>query len=302
MELYKSRQIQCFEAVMAERSVRKAADRLAMSVSEVSRQIRKLETETKLHLFDRERSGVKPTEEAKYLLEFQRGCDAQYEVFESHINSLKSLKTGTVSISASESMMTPFVNEVLWSFCREYPNIRVSLSQRATREIIEDVLTDNAHIGIAYNAPAVDGVSVYRSVRDSVTAAVHPDHPLAKHDGPITFTRAVSYPFATMPTLYGLGGLMESVAHAEGIKFKPTVVANTLDVLRRFALEGLGVAFVSTFTIRSEVERGLLVGKALDHPSLGRQSTSILVKAQRGLSDATREMLQRIETGMTVFQ
>ncbi|AJY38436.1 LysR family transcriptional regulator [Burkholderia humptydooensis] len=301
MEFSKSRQVQCFEAVMIERSLRKAAERLEMSVSEVSRQIRKLEGEMKLRLFDREPSGVVPTREAELYLEYRRGCESQFEVFRGQIDLLHSLKTGIVSISASESMMVPFVNEVLWGYCRDYPNVRVLLNQRATREIIEDVLTDAAHIGLVYNPPPTDGISVYRSVRDGLIAAVHPDHPLAKHVGPIPFARAVSYPFATMPSLYGLGGLMESVAHTEAVKFKPLVVANTLDVLRRFALEGLGVAFVSTFTIKPEVEAGTLVAMPIDHPALGKQSTSIVVKSRRVLSAAADELLRRIESNISVF-
>ncbi|KVE37556.1 LysR family transcriptional regulator [Burkholderia sp. BDU5] len=302
MDLNKSRQVQCFEAVMIERSLRKAAERLEMSVSEVSRQIRKLEAELRLQLFNREPSGVMPTREAELYLEYHRGCESQFEVFKGQIDSLRSLKTGIVSVSASESMMGPFTNEILWGFCRDYPNVRVLLNQRATREIIEDILTDTAHIGLVYNPPPTDGISVYRSVRDGLIAAIHPDHPLAKHTGPIPFARAVAYPFATMPSLYGLGGLMESVAHTEAVKFKPIVVANTLDVLRRFALQGLGVAFVSTFTIQREVEAGTLVGVPIDHPALGKQSTSIIVKAGRALAAAADELLKRIESNMSAFR
>ena len=301
MELNKPRQVQFFETVMIERSLRKAAERLDVSVSEVSRQIRKLETAMKLRLFHREPSGVVPTREAELLLEYHRGCDSQFEVFKGRIDSLHSLKTGIVSVSVSESMMVPFTSEVLWEFCRHYPDVRVLLNQRATREIIEDVLTDAAHIGLVYNPPPTDGISVYRSFRDGLIAAVHPEHPLATHAGPVPFARAVAYPFATMPSPYGIGGLMESVAKTEVVKFKPVVVANTLDVLRRFALQGLGVAFVSTFTINQELEAGTLVAVPIDHPAFGKQSTSIIVKSGRALSAATEELLKRIECNMTAF-
>ncbi|WP_080413060.1 LysR family transcriptional regulator [Burkholderia ubonensis] len=302
MELNKSRQVQCFETVMNERSLRKAAERLDVSVSEVSRQIRKLEAEMQIQLFSREHSGMVPTREAELFLEYHRGCESQFEVFKGQIDSLRSLKTGVVSVSISESMMVPFASEVLWDFCRDYPNVRVSLNQRATREIITDILADAAHIGIVYNAPPTDGISVNVSVRDGLVAAVHPEHPLAKHAGPVPFARVVAYPFATMPSLYGIGGLIECVAQTEAVKFKPVVVANTLDMLRRFALQGLGVAFVSTFTIKSEVEAGALVAVPIDHPALGKQTTSIIVKKNRALSDAAKELLRRIECGMSAFR
>ncbi|KVD96204.1 transcriptional regulator [Burkholderia stagnalis] len=290
-----------FEIVMTERSFRKAADRLQVAPSEVSRQIQRLESETGLHLFDRHPSGVVPTEQAECLLRYHRGCEATYEVLQSELDALRSLKTGRVSISASEGVIPALADEILWAFGNEYPDVRISVNIRATGEIVSDVLKDVAHIGIAYSPPTTEGIRVHRSAVHQVVAAVRPDHPLASQPGAIPFGRAISYPFATMPSMYGLGGTIDMLARSEAIRYQPAFVGNTLDVLRRFAIAGMGVAFLTDYSIAGDVAEGRLVGKAIDHPLLGRQSVQVLVKSDRTLPFAAHELLRRIETRMSTF-
>ncbi|WP_232439407.1 LysR family transcriptional regulator [Burkholderia ubonensis] len=302
MEIPTQRQLLYFEAVMAERSFRKAADKLQVAPSEVSRQIQRLESETGLHLFDRHISGVVATEQAECLLRYHRGCEATYEVLQSELDALRSLTTGYVAISASEGVIPALTNEILWEFGRRYPAVRLSLNIRATGEIVDEVRKDIAHIGIAYNPPTSEGILVHRSVIHHVVAAVRPDHPLASHPGPITFGRAISYPFATMPPMYGLGSTIDMLARGETMRFQPRLVGNTLDMLRRFALAGMGVAFLTDYSIATEVAEGRLVGKRIDHPLLGRQSVQLLVKADRTLPHATQVLLQCIESRMAIFE
>ncbi|RQR49187.1 LysR family transcriptional regulator [Burkholderia sp. Bp9126] len=178
-----------FEIVMTERSFRKAADRLQVAPSEVSRQIQRLESETGLHLFDRHSSGVVPTEQAECLLRYHRGCEATYEVLQSELDALRSLKTGRVSISASEGVIPALAEEILWAFGNEYPDVRISVNIRATGEIVSDVLKDVAHIGIAYSPPTRWVVDIV-SLRDDI------DNLELEHQPVTLFIQQTSTPFS----------------------------------------------------------------------------------------------------------
>ncbi|WP_245637212.1 LysR substrate-binding domain-containing protein [Burkholderia singularis] len=215
---------------------------------------------------------------------------------------IQNIISGRVVISASEGVIPALTEEVLWDFERTYPAVRLELNIRATGEIVDDVGKDVSHIGIAYNPPTSEGILIHRSVIHHVVAAVRSDHPLASHPGPITFGRAISYPFATMPPRYGLGGMIEALARGESARYQPHFIGNTLDVLRRFALAGMGVAFLTDYSIKADVAKGRLVGKRIDHPMLGRQSVQLLVKSDRTLSHAAQELLQRIESRMSTFE
>ncbi|WP_244136404.1 LysR substrate-binding domain-containing protein [Burkholderia sp. BCC0405] len=91
------------------------------------------------------------------------------------------------------------------------------------------------------------------------------------------------------------------LARSEPVRYQPSLVGNTLDVLHRFAIAGMGVAFLTDYSIAEDVAEGRLVGKAIDHPLLGRQSVQVLVKSERTLPFAAQELLRRIETRMSTF-
>lgn len=297
----KKNQLMYLETVVTTGSIRKAAVRLGVQPSAVSRQIQTLERETGTQLFERQASGTVPTPATTHLLEYYRTWSAQLEHLENQLESLDDLKSGSVSVAASEGLIPALADEVLWDFNRRYPNVRLSVQIRATGEILDDMQKGIVHIGMAYSPPAADNIRFHASDRHHVVAAVTPDHPLAQQTGAVTFGRAIAYPFATMPPAYGLGRLIEAVASAENLRFAPAMRANTLDMLKRYALAGLGVAMVTDYSVREEVAEGRLVARNIDHRMLGNQYAKVFVKSDRVLPRAAAELLSWIETRMSVF-
>lgn len=301
MEKIKKNQLTYLEAVVTTGSIRKAATKLGVRPSAVSRQIQALEREIGAILFDRQSAGTLPTPATKHLLEYYRMWSAQLEHLESQLGSLNDLGSGSVVIAASEGLVPSLTDEVLWDFNRAYPNIRLTIQTKATVEIVHDVQKGIVHIGMAYSPPATEHLRFHAHARHRVVAAMSPEHVLAAQIGDIPFGRAIAYPFATMPSMYGLGRLIEAVAAAENLRFAPALVGNTLDLLKRFALAGRGVAMVTDYSVREEVAEGRLVARAIDHQMLGNQYAKVFVSSERMLTRAASELLHWIETRMSVF-
>jgi len=301
MDQIKKSQLRCLEAVVTTGSIRKAAAKLDVQPSYVSRQIQMLERETGAILFDRQSAGAVPTPATAHLLEYYRMWNAQLEHLESQLGSLEDLESGSVIVAASEGLIPSLTDEVLWDFNRRYPNIRLTIQTKATVEIVHDVQKGIVHIGMAYSPPASEHLRFHAHAKHRVVAAMCPEHPLARQTGDIAFGRAIAYPFATMPAIYGLGRLIEAVATAENLRFSPIMQANTLDLLTRFALAGRGVAMVTDYSVREEVADGRLVARTIDHPMLGNQYAKVFVNSERMLTRAASELLHWIETRMSVF-
>jgi DNA-binding transcriptional LysR family regulator len=301
MDQIKKSQLMYLEAVITMGSIRKAATKLGVRASAVSRQIQMLERATGAILFDRQSAGTVPTPATEHLLEYHRMWSAQLEHLEGQLGSLDDLRSGSVIVAASEGLIPSLTDDVLWDFNRQYPDIRLTIQTKATVEIVHDVQKGIVHIGMAYSPPASEHLRFHAHARHRVVAAMHPDHPLAKQEGDIPFGRAIAYPFATMPALYGLGRLIEAVAAAENLRFTPIMQGNTLDLLKRFALAGRGVAMVTDYSVREELADGRLVARAIDHPMLGNQYAKVFVNSERMLTRAATELLRWIETRMLVF-
>jgi len=283
-----------FQALLEHKSVRKAAEQLDISRTVVSRYLTELEEMIGERLFDRAATGLMPTDAVPYLLEYARSVEASHERLLDGVNQLKCLHTGNLLISLSEGLIDTLIEDVLAGFADKYPGVEIVLNMRATAEIIDDVLSNEAHIGLAYNPPLTDGIEFCASAVHHIVAAVNPDHPLAQSKGPIPLAAALAYPVGIMPQTYGLGLLIRTIAKAENLRLAPNFNANTLMALRAYARHAGGLAFVTDFSIRKEVAAGQLVGIRLDHPLTENQYARVLLKEKRPLPRAAQEVINAI--------
>jgi len=290
-----------FQALLEHQSVRKAADQLDLSRTLVSRYLTELEEMIGERLFDRAATGLMPTDAVPYLLEYARSVEASHEKLLDGVNQLKRLHTGNLLISLSEGLIDTLIEDVLADFAKRYPGVEIVLNMRATAEIIGDVLSNDAHIGLAYNPPTTQGVEFRASAVHHIVAAVHPDHPLAQNKSPVPLATALAYPVGIMPQTYGLGLLIRTIAKAENLRLVPSFNANTLMALRAYAMHAGGVAFVTDFSIHKEVAAGQLVGVRLDHPLTENQYARVLIKENRPLPRAAQVVISAINRHLTTL-
>ena len=169
-------------AVTAElQHIGKAAERLSISQSPLSRQIRQLENELGLELFARERQRIRLTEAGRWLLGEARNLLAYANKIRDDAGQRALGKTGTVSVAfVSGAMWTGILPRCLRRFRVRFPDARLELRNMKSPLQMEAVASGRVDIGfVAMPATDADIESTCVSEEPFLLVASS-THPLAR--------------------------------------------------------------------------------------------------------------------------
>jgi DNA-binding transcriptional LysR family regulator len=147
------RQLRVFASVARHLSFARAAEELGLTAPAISMQIKELETETGLQLFDRSKRKVSLTTAGEYVLASTQRVLAAMRDAEDLVARFRGLKTGLLDV-AMVSTAKYFLPRLLAQFHQEHPGIDIRLQVGANREgIVRLMQQGNIELAIMGRAP-----------------------------------------------------------------------------------------------------------------------------------------------------
>jgi DNA-binding transcriptional LysR family regulator len=244
-EVMELRQLEYFVAVAEERNFTRAAERVHISQSGVSAQIRRLERELGAELFDRSARTVTLTAAGKAALGPARAALAAAGAVGQAVGEVTGLIRGRLTVGmVTGCTLTPLF-DALAAFHRAHPGVEVSLLEDSSDRLVEGVRTgavDVALVGAAAAAP--DGLEALTIISERLVAAVPAGHPLAKRRR-VTLRDLVAYPIVCMPPGTGLRTVLDQACAAQSLRPAVTLQASAADAVADLAARRLAVAVLS---------------------------------------------------------
>lgn len=239
------RQLEYFIAVAEERNFTRAAERVHISQSGVSAQIRQLERELGTQLFDRSARAATLTVAGKAALDHARAAVTAAGAVSQAVGEVTDLIRGRLTIGMVIGCTITPLFEALAAFHRAHPGVELSLQEDNSEKLIDGVRDgsmDLALIGTAVDTPA--GLESLTIVRDRLVALVPDGHPLAAAPS-VRLTELAAHPLICMPPGTGLRTVFDLACAARDLRPAIGLQASAADAIADLAARGLGVAVLS---------------------------------------------------------
>lgn len=265
------------EAVRQDYNLTRVAETLFTSQPGISRQIRELEEELGMEIFERYgKRLIGMTDPGKEILRIIERLLLEAENLGRAGKEFTQSDSGTLSIATTHTQARYSLPQVILNFRAAFPDVRIALHQTSPNYIAALVGSGEADIGIATEGlTQFDELVSLPSYSWSHTAVVHQDHPLATV-AEITLPQLASYPLITYDKGFTGRGHIDEAFASQGITPDIVLTAMDSDVIQQYALLGLGVGIVASMAVEQPPRNGL---KVIDTSHLfARNITRIAVR------------------------
>jgi DNA-binding transcriptional LysR family regulator len=240
------RQIQCFLQVAALGSFTRAAEKLRTMQPALSQQVRDLENELGIRLFDRTTRRVELTEGGAEFRNIAARIMDDLESAARNAHDLAERKRGRVVVAAPPLLAAAIVPRAIADFRGRYPGIEVRLIDARTDQIIDYVRSGQADCGLGTFHAGEEGISSTLLARDSLMLFCASSHGLA--DRPVVSWQELDgLPLITLTRDSGIRLLVEVGFEMSQIRLVPAYEVAQITTALAMVEAGLGVAVLPAY-------------------------------------------------------
>jgi DNA-binding transcriptional LysR family regulator len=245
-------------AVAHRQSFRAAARELGMSATAVSNAVAGLESRLKVRLFNRSTRSVALTPAGERYVERIAPALAEIQRASEEITAVPDTPTGTLRINAPQESVSMLYEPLLEEYLTRYPQMRLEITSESR---MVDIVAEgyDAGIRLAESVPQdMIAVPLTRDIRMLVVAT--PEY-LAEHGTPHAPDDLKQHQSVGMRMSHGGVYHWELERHQQkfSVNVPPRIVLNEMRAIRRAALSGIGLAFISDWFVDEDVAAGRLV-------------------------------------------
>ncbi|MBT9475248.1 LysR substrate-binding domain-containing protein [Polaromonas sp.] len=216
------RHLRYFSALAGSLSFTRAAERVHVTQSTLSHQIRQLEEELGTRLFDRVGKRVTLTEAGETFLAYALRALQEIDQGVGALKESGADLAGSVRVGATHSFNLGFIPECVAIFMQRHPTVHMTVQELAADSIVSKVSAGELDLGITYRPSGLSELVFEPLYNEEMVLVVGKNHPLYKRKR-VRMVELHRQPIALLPKEFATRAMLEECFVACGAE--PLVVA-----------------------------------------------------------------------------
>ncbi|APO71992.1 LysR family transcriptional regulator protein CbbR (plasmid) [Rhizobium gallicum] len=252
------RHLRATQEIARHGTIVRAANALGLTPSAVTIQLKQIEEDAGIILFDRTNDGIRPTAAGLAFIDAAQMIEERLRQLDDEVDAIKGVRTGTLALGVV-STAKYFAPNMMATFRKSHPGIAVSLAIGNRAEIITKLKNHDVDIALMGRPPKDMPLHSVGFGDHPLVMVAPPDHPLAgKRD--ITKEEIAKEHFLVREPGSGTRISLEIfLGEIPGRLDDLGTEMSSNETIKQAVMAGLGIAFISAHTIAMELEFGKLV-------------------------------------------
>ena len=232
-------------------SLTKAAEKLSVTQSAVTQQLKNLELDLGVSLFDRFGPRKELTPDGQLLFDLIAPVVQEFEGLKNTYQDIKGQEHGSMTLAATTVMIMNFLPFIIKRFTRQYPHIRFIILERRWAEIIELAQLGEIDMGIApiVNMPTnLHHFPLEPIGRVLITSL---GHPLAQKSL-VTLEDIAQYPMIAYEAGTVARGEVDRVFQRAQLEIEVVLEATNAETIKRYVEMGIGISVIPKIALMPE--------------------------------------------------
>ncbi|HEX9161384.1 MAG TPA: LysR family transcriptional regulator [Thermoanaerobaculia bacterium] len=284
------RQLEMFRAVVEEGAFIRAAERLHVSQSAISRQLQLLEQELKTLLLHRTGRGVTLTPDGEVLLNTAHRVNSELQEAVSQISGARELQHGLVSLGGGMTVALYIFPKLLKKFRSLYKNVDLRVTTGETDALLRLLRTRQLDLALL-TLPIVAADLEIRPVLKEEMVIVTPTNHVLTRERIVDPKRLARYPFVLFEAGSNTRKEIDDFFLEEEIPVNVVMQTENVEIIKAMVASGLGITILPFSAIAPDLRHGRFAWARIRARRLYRETGWVYLKSEY-LPRAVTEVLR----------
>ena len=282
---------EAFYWVAKDESFTKAAARLRMGTSLLSKKIARLEEILNLKLVQRSTRKVGLTGEGKSILTYVERLLEDYRSFEDRFQSESEI-SGTIRLTCTSGLANRILPNLILDFCKLYPKVKFEID--ASDQIV-DLIDSQMDLAIRIQPPPENSELIYKPLGPNELIFCASPSYLDHAKAPIMKIEDLNFHPLIMFSVYENCAIKGHALKLKSFTKYRRIEANSGTFLTELVLRGGGIAVRSKWDVREYLARGELKEVLQKYQIINPQSIYAVIPGRRLMTLRVRSFLTFLE-------